>query len=322
MSPHAIISPAAGGPEVLEYASAEMPIPGPGQLLLKVAAVGVNFIETYQRSGVYRVQYPLTPGGECSGIVQAVGEGVSGFAPGDRVATAEGAATYAEYTLLDAHKALPVPEGVSLEVAGALPLQGMTAHYLINSSYEVKAGHTVLTYAGAGGVGLLLIQLLKLRGATVITTTSTKEKAYLARAAGADHVLTYDEVPARVRDITQGRGVDVVYDGIGKDTFENSLAALKTRGTLVLFGGASGQVPLFDLQRLNAHGSLTVTRPKLSDFLLDEAERRWRSSELFDLVAQGKLDVRIGASFPLAEAAAAHTALESRATTGKLILRP
>lgn len=322
MSPHAIIAPKAGGPEVFEYVSTELPVPGPGQLLVKVAAAGVNFIETYQRSGVYRVRYPFIPGSECSGTVEAVGADVSDFAPGDRVATAEGSATYANYTVLDADKALPVADGVSLEEAGALPLQGMTAHYLINSSYDVKPGDTVLTYAGAGGVGLLLIQLLKLRGATVITTTSTEEKAALARAAGADHVLAYDEVPARVREITQGRGVEVVYDGIGKDTFENSLNSLKTRGTLVLFGGASGQVPPFDLQRLNAHGSLTVTRPKLSDFLLDPEERRWRSGELFDLVAQGKLNVRIGASFPLAEAGAAHTALESRATTGKVVLVP
>lgn len=322
MSPHSIIAPEAGGPEVLGYVAAAKPAPGPGQLLVKVAATGVNFIETYQRAGIYKVDYPFTPGSECSGTVEAVGEGVENFAPGDRVATAEGTATYADYTLLDADKALPVPDGVPLEEAAALPLQGMTAHYLINSSYEVKPGDTVLTYAGAGGVGLLLIQLLKLRGATVITTTSTDDKAALARAAGADHVLAYDEVPARVREITQGRGVEVVYDGIGKDTFENSLASLKTRGMLVLFGGASGQVPPFDLQRLNAHGSLSVTRPKLADFLLTPEERRWRSNELFELVAQGKLKVRLGASFPLAEAGAAHTALESRATTGKVVLLP
>lgn len=322
MSPHAIIARQAGGPEVFDYVSSEAPSPGAGQLLVKVAAIGVNFIETYQRSGVYPVQYPLIPGSECAGIVEAVGEGVTDFAVGDRVATAEGAKAYASYTLLDAEKALPVPEGVSLEIAGALPLQGLTAHYLINSSYTVQPGDTVLTYAGAGGVGLLLIQLLKLRGATVITTTSTPEKAELARTAGADHVLDYDQVPARVLELTEGRGVDVVYDGIGKDTFEGSLKALKIRGTLVLFGGASGQVPLFDLQRLNAHGSLTVTRPKLGDFLLDAEERRWRSSEIFDLVAAGRLDVRIGAQFPLADAGAAHTALETRATTGKTILIP
>lgn len=322
MSPHVIIARQAGGPEVFDYVSSEVPSPGTGQLLVKVAAIGVNFIETYQRSGVYPVQYPLVPGSECAGIVEAVGDGVTDFAVGDRVATAEGSKAYASYTLLDAEKALPVPEGVSLEIAGALPLQGLTAHYLINSSYTVQPGDTVLTYAGAGGVGLLLIQLLKLRGATVITTTSTPEKSELARTAGADHVLDYDQVPARVVELTEGRGVDVVYDGIGKDTFEGSLKALKIRGTLVLFGGASGQVPLFDLQRLNAHGSLAVTRPKLGDFLLDAEERRWRSSEIFDLVAAGRLHVRIGAQFALADAGAAHTALETRATTGKTILVP
>ncbi|MGB9033351.1 MAG: quinone oxidoreductase [Paeniglutamicibacter sp.] len=322
MSPHAIIAREAGGPEVFDYVSSEPPSPRAGQVLVKVAAVGVNFIETYQRSGVYKVSYPFTPGSEYAGTVEAIGDGVTGFAVGDRVATTEGSKAYANYTLLDAEKALPVPASVALDVAGALPLQGITAHYLVNSSYNVQPGDTVLTYAGAGGVGLLLIQLLKLRGATVITTTSTPEKAELARGAGADHVLGYDEVPARVREITGGRGVDVVYDGIGKDTFDGSLESLKVRGTLVLFGGASGQVPPFDLQRLNAHGSLTVTRPKIADFLLDAEERRWRSSEIFGLVADGKLDVRIGARFPLAEAGAAHAALESRATTGKVILLP
>ncbi|KAA0973296.1 quinone oxidoreductase [Paeniglutamicibacter gangotriensis] len=322
MSPHTIIARQAGGPEVFDEVPLETPVPGPGQLLVKVAAAGVNFIETYQRAGVYKVQYPFTPGSECAGTVEAIGQGVTEFAVGDRVATTEGSQTYATHTLVDAQKALPVPESVSLETAGAIPLQGITAHYLVNSSYNVKPGDTVLTYAGAGGVGLLLIQLLKLRGATVITTTSTPEKAELARTAGADHVLGYDDVPERVREITGGRGVDVVYDGIGKDTFDGSLDALKIRGTLVLFGGASGQVPPFDLQQLNAHGSLTVTRPKVADFLLDAEERRWRSGEIFGLVAQGKLEVRIGARFPLAEAGAAHTALESRATTGKVILVP
>ncbi|MET1035811.1 MAG: quinone oxidoreductase [Arthrobacter sp.] len=320
--PHAVQAVRAGGPDVFEVVEVPRPAPGPGQLLVRVAAAGVNFIETYQRSGVYAVDYPFTPGAEAAGTVEELGEGVEGFAVGDRVATTEGSATYAEYTLLDADKALPVPDDVPDDVAAALPLQGITAHYLVNSSYDVRPGDAVLTYAGAGGVGLLLIQLLKLRGATVITTTSTPEKAELARAAGADHVLSYADVPARVRELTGGRGVDVVYDGIGKDTFDGSLAALRTRGTLVLFGGASGQVPPFDLQRLNAHGSLTVTRPKVADFLLTPEERRWRSSELFGLVAAGKLDVRIGGRYRLADAGRAHADLESRATTGKLILVP
>lgn len=320
--PHALRIPQAGGPEVFEWVDVERPSPGPGQLVVRLAAVGVNFIETYQRSGVYPVQYPFVPGTEGSGSVEAIGEGVTDYAIGDRVATSEGTGSYAEYMLLDADKAFPVPEGVSDEVAGALPLQGFTAHYLINNSYQVRPGDTVLTYAGAGGVGQLLIQLLKLRGATVITTTSTAEKAELARAAGADHVLAYEDVPDRVRKLTDGRGVDVVYDGIGKDTFEGSLASLRIRGTLVLFGGASGQVPPFDLQRLNSHGSLTVTRPKLSDFLLDGPERRWRAQEMFSLVAEGTLKVAIGARFPLEQAGQAHTALASRATTGKVILLP
>lgn len=224
--------------------------------------------------------------------------------------------------VVDADKAFPVPDGVPEDVAAALLAQGITAHYLINSSYRVRPGETVLTYAGAGGVGKLLTQLLKHRGATVITTTSTPEKARQARKAGADHVLEYAQVPERVRELTGGRGVDVVYDGVGKDTFEGSLDALRVRGTLVLFGGASGQVPPFDLQQLNAHGSLTVTRPKIDDFLLDAEERRWRSQELFDLVTEGILKVEIGARFPLEQAGEAHAALESRTTTGKVILVP
>lgn len=320
--PYAMQITRAGGPEVFERIHVPRPVPGPGQVLVRVAAVGVNFIETYQRSGVYAVDYPLVPGVEGAGTVEEAGAGVTGFAVGDRVATTEGAGSYADYMVLDADKALPVPDGVSDDVAAALPAQGITAHYLINSSYRVQPGDTALTYAGAGGVGLLLIQLLKLRGATVITTTSTPEKAELAREAGADHVLDYAEVPRRVRELTGGRGVDVVYDGIGKDTFEGSLDALRVRGTLVLFGGASGQVPPFDLQQLNAHGSLTVTRPKIDDFLLDAVERRWRSEEIFGLVADGKLKVTIGARYPLKHAAAAHAAMESRATTGKVILLP
>ncbi|MFE4837849.1 quinone oxidoreductase family protein [Arthrobacter sp. NPDC056691] len=320
--PYAMQITRAGGPEVFDRIHVPRPVPGPGQLLVRVAAVGVNFIETYQRAGVYAVEYPLVPGVEGAGTVEEVGAGVTGFGVGDRVATTEGEGSYAEYMVLDAGKALPVPDSVSDTVAAAVPAQGITAHYLVTSSYAVRAGDTALTYAGAGGVGLLLIQLLKLKGATVITTTSTPEKAKLAREAGADHVLDYARVPERVRELTGGRGVDVVYDGIGRDTFEGSLGALRIRGTLVLFGGASGQVPPFDLQQLNAHGSLTVTRPKIDDFLLDDEERRWRSSEVFGLVADGRLKVSIGAHFPLGQAGQAHAALESRATTGKVILVP
>ncbi|WP_181149039.1 quinone oxidoreductase [Arthrobacter sp. MYb214] len=299
-----------------------VPAPGPGQLLVKVAATGVNFIETYQRSGVYTVDYPFTPGSEFSGVVEQIGEGVQKYQVGDRVATASGSRGYAQYALVEAKRAGKVPDAVNLSIAAALPLQGMTAHYLVHSSYMVRSGDTVLTYAGAGGVGLILTQLLKLKGATVITTASTQEKKDLAKAAGADYVVDYDQVADTVAQVTGGAGVHAVYDGIGKDTFETSLAALRRRGTLVLFGGASGQVPDFNLQRLNAGGSLSVTRPKLDDFLATEQELHWRFGDIFGWVATGDIDVRIGAEFPLAEAAAAHAALESRATTGKVILVP
>ncbi|MGP9034711.1 quinone oxidoreductase family protein [Glutamicibacter mysorens] len=299
-----------------------VPAPGPGQLLVKIAATGVNFIETYQRSGVYAVDYPFTPGTEFSGVVEQIGDGVQNYKVGDRVATASGSRGYAQYALVDAKRAGKVPDAVNLNIAAALPLQGMTAHYLVHSSYMVRSGDVVLTYAGAGGVGLILTQLLKLKGATVITTASTQEKKDLARAAGADYVVDYDQVAATVEQATGGAGVHAVYDGIGKDTFETSLAALRRRGTLVLFGGASGQVPDFNLQRLNAGGSLSVTRPKLDDFLATEQELHWRFGDIFGWVAAGQIDVRIGAEYPLAEAAAAHAALESRATTGKIILVP
>jgi NADPH2:quinone reductase len=319
---HAIVARQAGGPEVLEYADVERPVPGPGQLLVKVAAVGVNFIETYQRGGMYQVPFPFTPGSEAAGTVEEVGEGVESFTVGSRVATAEGSRCYAGYTLIDEAKALPVPDGVDDLTAAALPLQGMTAHYLINSSFRVEPGHTVLTHAGAGGVGLLLTQLLKERGARVITTVSSGAKAELARTAGADHVLRYDGFPHHVRELTNGQGVDVVYDGVGRNTFDGSLSCLRTRGMLVLFGAASGAVPPVDPQRLNAGGSLTLTRPTLGHFLLNQQERRWRSGEIFAAAANGSLKVRIGARYPLSQAAQAHRDLEARNTTGKVILIP
>ncbi|GAC1449227.1 MAG: quinone oxidoreductase [Pseudarthrobacter sp.] len=318
----AIVARQSGGPEVLESAEVERPTPGPGQLLVKVAATGVNFIETYQRGGMYKVTYPFTPGSEAAGTVEEVGEGVEGFAVGSRVATAEGQECYAEYTVLDAAKALPVPDGVDLHTAAALPLQGMTAHYLINSSFNVQPGHTVLVHAGAGGVGLLITQLLKIRGARVVTTVSTDEKEELSRAAGADEVLRYEGFADAVRELTNGVGVDVVYDGVGKDTFDGSLASLRPRGFLVLFGAASGAVPPVDPQRLNAGGSLSLTRPTLAHFLANPQERLWRSSEIFGAVADGSLKVRIGATYPLAKAGRAHEDLEGRRTTGKILLVP
>jgi NADPH2:quinone reductase len=319
---HAIVARRAGGPEVLELDETARPVPGPGQLLIKVAAAGVNFIDTYKRSGVYKVAYPFTPGSEASGTVEEVGDGVTAFAPGDRVATAEGVNCYAGYALVDGDKALPVPDGLDDFTAAALPLQGVTAHYLINSTFKVEPDHTVLVHAGAGGVGLLMIQLLKARGAHVITTVSTDAKEQLAREAGADHVLRYDGFAERVRDLTSGTGADVVYDGVGRDTFDGSLASLRIRGMLVLFGGASGPVPPFDPQRLNAGGSLYLTRPTMGHYLRDARERRWRSDEVFAAAAAGNLKVRIGARYSLAEAAQAHDDLEQRRTTGKVILVP
>lgn len=320
--PSAIVVQQSGGPEVLTLASADRPEPGPGQLLVKVAATGVNFIETYQRSGAYAVEHPFTPGAEAAGTVETLGPDTAGFEVGDRVAFAEGKGTYAEYALVDADRALPVPDGVDLETAAALPLQGMTAHYLINSTFPVRQEHTVLVHAGAGGVGLLLIQLLKAKGARVITTVSTAEKEDLARSAGADEVLRYEGFADAVRTLTDGTGVDVVFDGVGKETFDESLRSLRVRGTLVLYGAASGAVPPLDLQRLNSGGSLFVTRPTLVHYLLAPEERRWRSEELFGAVVAGQLDVRIGARYALADAAQAHEDLQGRRTTGKVLLIP
>lgn len=319
---HAIVAQQPGGPEVLEYASVEPPKPGPGQLLIKVAAAGVNFIETYQRSGIYKVEYPFTPGAEAAGTVEAIGDGVEDFAVGNRVATAEASRTYADYALVDAAKALPVPDEVDDHTAAALPLQGITAHYLMNSSFRVEPGHTVLLHAGAGGVGLLLTQLLKTRGARVITTVSSDEKADLSALAGADEVLRYDGFADKVRELTDGEGVNVVYDGVGKDTFDDSLKSLRIRGSLVLFGAASGPVPPFDPQRLNSGGSLSITRPTMGHFVQNTHERRWRSTEIFEAAANGTLSVRVGATYPLAEAAQAHRDLEGRKTTGKVLLLP
>ena len=319
---HAIVAQQPGGPEVLEYASVEPPTPGPGQLLIKVAAAGVNFIETYQRRGTYKVDYPFTPGAEAAGTIEAIGEGVEDFSVGDRIATAEASKTYAEYAVVDASKALPVPAGVDDHTAAALPLQGITAHYLMNSSFRVEPGHTVLLHAGAGGVGLLLTQLLKARGARVITTVSSDEKADLSKLAGADEVLRYEGFADKVRELTDGEGVNVVYDGVGKDTFDDSLRSLRIRGAMVLFGAASGPVPPFDPQRLNSGGSLSLTRPTMGHFVQNVHERRWRSAEIFEAAANGTLAVRVGASYPLAEAARAHADLEGRRTTGKLLLIP
>jgi len=323
---HAASVAKTGGPEVLEYAEVEAPAPGPGRVLVRVAAAGVNFIDTYFRSGVYPRPLPTVLGAEGAGTVTAVGEGVTGRAVGDRVAWADdNAGSYAEYDVVNADRLVTVPESVDLETAAASMLQGMTAHYLVNSTWKLQAGETALVHAAAGGMGLLLTQLAKAKGARVIGTTSTEAKERTARDAGADEVIRYtevDDLAAEVRELTGGRGVDVVYDGVGKDTFEASLASLRKRGLLALYGGASGQVPLFDIQRLNRAGSLFLTRPTLANYIETREELEWRSGEIFAAVTDGTLKINIGARFPLAQAADAHTALTGRATTGKVLLIP
>jgi NADPH2:quinone reductase len=318
-----------GGPEVLELREVDDPVAGPGELLVRVAAAGVNFIDVYRRSGVYPVALPDVPGSEGSGTVVAVGEGVTTAAVGDRVAWAEAPGSYAQLVRVRAEVALPVPDGIDDDVAAALPLQGMTAHYLTASCFPVRSGQVALVHAGAGGTGALVTQLATARGARVIATTSTPAKEALARRAGASDVIRYTELedltrdlPAAVRALTDGEGVDVVYDGVGRDTFDASLASLRPRGMLVLFGGSSGQVPPFDLQRLNAAGSLYVTRPTMAHYVADPGERRWRARELFDGVRSGALTVAVGGRYPLAEASRAHADLQGRGTTGKLVLLP
>ena len=319
----------AGGPEVLELVELPDPTPGPGQVLVKVAAAGVNFIDTYRRGGVYPMPFPHVVGSEGAGEVVALGGGVDDVAVGDRVAWSDAPDSYAELVLVNAARLVPVPDGVDMHVAAALPLQGMTAHYLATSTYPVQPGDDVLVHAAAGGVGLLLTQLVVAHGGRVIATVSTAEKEALAREAGADEVIRYDqlgdltaELPKLVKDATGGKGVAVAYDGVGKTTFDASLASLRVRGMMVLYGGSSGQVPPFDIQRLNAGGSLFLTRPTLGFYTTTTDELRWRAKELFDAVQAGTLNVRIGARYALADAADAQRALEGRATTGKVILVP
>ncbi len=326
---HAVIATHAGGPEVLSSVTQPDPSPGPHEALVRVAAAGVNFIDTYRRAGVYPVPYPHVPGSEGAGTVVAVGDQVTGFAPGDRVAWSAAPGSYAELVVVPERELLAVPDGVDDETAAALLLQGLTAHYLVTSTFPVEPGATVLVHAGAGGVGLLLTQLATQRGGHVIATVGSVEKEALARAAGARDVIRYRELgdlttdlPAQVRRLTDGRGVDAVYDGVGRDTFDASLASLARRGMLVLFGASSGPVPPVDPQRLNAAGSLFLTRPTLGHYVADRSELEWRAGELFRAVADGRLDVRIGARFPLSAAADAHRALESRSTTGKVLLLP
>jgi NADPH2:quinone reductase len=318
----AVLIRQTGGPEVLEPADVEAPVPKPGQLLVDVSAAGVNYIDTYQREGRYPVQTPFVLGLEGAGTVRAVGPDVSGVAVGDRVAWKDALGSYAEQVVVSADQAVPVPAGVPDDVAAALPLQGLTAHYLASSTYPVQPGDWVVVHAAAGGVGLLLTQIVKLRGGHVLGTVSTAEKAGLARSAGADATASYDDFVSRARELTGGDGVACVYDGVGKATFDASLDALRMRGTMVLFGAASGPVPPLDPQVLNAKGSLYLTRPMLAHYTRDRGELVGRANDLLQWVVEGKLDVRIGGRYPLAEARRAHEDLQSRRTTGKLLLIP
>lgn len=313
-----------GDHEVLHYDEVPLPEPKAGEVRVKLAASGVNFIDIYHRTGLYPNTLPLVLGSEGSGIVDKVGDEVTELKVGDRVAYASLPASYAEYVVAPASRLVPVPESVSLEQAAAVMLQGMTAHYLATSTYPLQPGDTALVHAAAGGVGQLLTQIAKQRGARVIGTVSTREKADLARTNGADEVILYtqEDFDVAAKRLTAGRGVDVVYDAVGKTTFNQSLNSLRPRGYLVLYGASSGPVPPLDPQVLNAKGSLFLTRPTLVNYIASRAELLQRAEDLFSWMAAGKLQVRIDKAFPLAQTAEAHRYLEGRHTKGKIILIP
>ncbi len=315
---------AHGGPEAIVAEDVPVPAPGRGELRIRVAAAGINFIDTYKRGGLYPVPLPHTLGQEAAGTVTAVGEGVVDFAVGDRVASAAVNGAYASEALVPAAQAVAVPDGVALELAAAVLLQGLTAHYLATDTWPLAAGDTALVHAAAGGVGLLLVQMAKLRGARVLATVGSDEKAALAREAGADAVCVYsrDNFTEAARAFTGGRGVDVVYDGVGQATFEGSLDSLRPRGLLASFGNASGPVAPLAPLRLSQKGSLFLTRPTLVHYTRTPEELRTRAADLFAWMADGRLKVRVGATYPLTAAAEAHRALEGRATTGKVLLVP
>jgi NADPH2:quinone reductase len=319
-----------GGPEVLNYVERAEPSPGPGQVLIKADAIGVNFIDTYFRGGLYPRETPFVVGSEVCGTIAAVGDDVAALSVGDRVVTAQADGGYAEFCLAPADFVAYVPDGVPAEVAASALLKGMTAHYLIKSTYPVQQGDNVLLHAGAGGVGLILTQWATSLAVRVITTVSTREKGELSRKAGAVEVLDYPsqteggaaEFGARIRELTGGEGVAAVYDGVGASTFDASLASLAVRGTLALFGAASGPVPPVDPQRLNAAGSVFLTRPTLAHHSRTADEFGWRAGELLDAISQGTIDVTVSNRYPLSEAAEAHRDLEGRKTVGSVVLVP
>ena len=315
---------APGDRSVLEVRTHEVPDPAPGEVQVQVAACGVNFIDVYKRQGIYPVPTPFVLGEEGAGTVTAVGERVTGVALGDRVAWCQSSGSESTVVNKRASDVVPVPEGVALDLAAAVMLQGLTAHYLVTSTYAVGPGDVALVHAAAGGVGQLLVQLITGKGATVVATAGTDEKCRIASDLGARHVINYSEagdLAGAVRSAA-GRGVDVAYDGVGRSTFDASLASLRPRGMMVLFGAASGQVPPFEIQRLNSGGSLFLTRPTVAHYVADRSEYEWRAREILGAVADGSLKVQVGGRYPLAEAPAAYEALEGRRTTGKLILVP
>jgi NADPH2:quinone reductase len=318
----AVVVTRTGGPEVLEERDEPAAEAGTGQLLVDVEAVGVNYRDIYEREGGYGGTPPFVAGVEGAGTVAAVGEGVNEFAVADRVAWSAVPGSYAEQVAVEAARAVPVPDGISSELAAASLLQGMTAHYLATSAYPVQPNDEVLVHAAAGGVGLLLTQIVAMRGGRVIGTASSTEKAQLARNAGADEVIGYEGFAERVRELTRGEGVAVVYDGVGKATFDESLASLRPRGHMILFGAASGPVPPIEPMRLEGGGSLWLTRPSLRHYTAKREELLERAAEVFGWIADGKLDVRIGARYPLDKARQAQEDLAGRKTTGKLLLLP
>jgi NADPH2:quinone reductase len=320
----AIVVTETGGPEKLALAQVEDPSPGPGEVLVEIGAAGVNFIDIYQRNGLYPMEFPFTPGLEGAGTIVSIGDDVNGMGEGDAVAWANVTGSYAELATIPADQVIPLPEGIELSTAAAVPLQGITAHYLATDTYPLGPGHRCLIHAGAGGVGLLLTQIAKLRGAEVTTTVSTEEKAALSRNAGADHVILYTERSFKeaLEDIYGPNQIDVVFDGVGKTTFEEGLDVLKPRGMMVTFGNASGPPPEISPLILSQKGSLYLTRPTMAHYIPTRDELLARTTELFDWIAAGGLDVRVGEEFALAEAADAHRALEGRRTTGKVLLRP
>jgi len=313
-----------GGPEVLALVDLPIPVPGPGQVLIRIEAIGMNFIEIYFRKGQYKATFPVVPGSEAAGTVEECGSGVTGFKAGDAVASTAVLGSYAEYALVPAAQLVKVPDGLTPEQAAAALLQGMTAHYLAYSTWPLKSGETCLVHAGAGGVGLLLTQMAARIGARVITTVSTKEKAELSREAGASDVILYtqQDFVTEVKRLTQGKGVDVVYDSVGKTSFEGSLNCIRPRGLLALFGGSSGAVPPFDLIQLSSKGSLYVTRPTLWHYVATREELEWRANDVLKWVKSGKLKLRMEHVYALEEAGQAQSDMENRKTTGKILLEP